>query len=194
MIKQKFSLPFYDGLMVIGKEVKYMKKQLAITALAITLAGAGLFTSGKVFAQSTPSSDPMSSIVQKIADKFGLNKSDVQAVFDQERTERQAEMEAKYETQLTQYVTEGKITEAQKQLIITKHKEMQANRQTERQTMQGKTAAERKTAMETKRTELETWASQNGIDVKYLMGGMGMKGHGGFRGAGGPPDAPTETQ
>ena len=171
-----------------------MKKQLAITALVITIAGAGLFTSTKVFAQSTTGTNPMSSMVQKIADKFGLNKNDVQAVFDQERTERQAEMQAKYETQLTQYVKDGKITEAQKQLILTKHKEIQANRTSEMQSMQGKTQAERKTAMDAKRTELETWATQNGIDVKYLMGGMGMKGHGGFRGAGGPPDfAPTAT-
>lgn len=40
----------------------------------------------------------MSSIVQKIADKFGLNKSDVQAVFDQDLADRKAAMEGKFET------------------------------------------------------------------------------------------------
>jgi hypothetical protein len=46
-----------------------------------------------------------------------------------------------------------------------------------------KTAMEGKRAeMETKRSELEAWAEKNGIDMKYLMGGFGMKGgHPGFR-------------
>jgi hypothetical protein len=32
-------------------------------------------------------------------------------------------------------------------------------------------------AMQEKRTALETWAKQNNIDSSYLMGGFGKKGH-----------------
>ena len=48
--------------------------------------------------------------------------------------------------------------------------------------MQNKTEAERKTAMEAKRAELDKWASDNGIDKQYLrflMGGGRGHGHGG---------------
>jgi DNA invertase Pin-like site-specific DNA recombinase len=33
-----------------------------------------------------------------------------------------------------------------------------------------------KTAMDKQRTDLENWAKDNGIDVKYLMGGRGKFG------------------
>jgi len=167
-------------------------KKLLLSALFITMIGAGILTSSQVLAQNTPDGqNPMQSLVQKIADKFGLKKEDVQAVFDQDRSDRQAEMETKKLAELDQLVKDGKITEAQKQLIINKQKERETNRQTEMQTMQGKTDEERKAAfeanktkMQTERKALEDWATQNGIDVKYLMGGFG--GHGGPGGPGGP--------
>lgn len=179
-----------------------MRKSIIIPALAITIVGTGVLASNKIFAQSTVTANPMSTVVQKIADKFGLNTTDVQAVFDQDRTDRQAEMETKYENQLTQFVTDGKITEAQKQLILSKHKELEAARQTERQRMEGMTDDERKAAMEANRTKMETersaleeWASQNGIDMQYIMG-FGMHGgHGpgmGFRPQGGQVPAAVQ--
>lgn len=180
-----------------------MNKKILITAILVSVLGIGIFSSTKVLAQNILNGqNPMSSLVQKIADKFGLKKEDVQAVFDQDRAEhqvemeakraeRQAEMETKYKAQLDQDVKDGKITEAQKELILAKRKELEASRQAEMQNMQGKTAEERKAAMEAKKTEmekkrkeLEDWAKQNGIDLKYLMGGFGR--HGGPDGPGGP--------
>lgn len=70
-------------------------------------------------------------IVQKIAAKFGLKEADVQSVYDTQRTERQAEMQKRFEEMLTQSVKDGKITEAQKTAILAKHKEMQTNREKE---------------------------------------------------------------
>jgi hypothetical protein len=169
-----------------------MNTKILLTGLTVAVLSVGVFTSTRVFAQT--SSDPTSSIVQKIAEKFGLNKSDVQAVFDQERSDRKADMESKFEAQLDQNVKDGKITEAQKQLIISKRKELETTRQSQMQNMQGKSPDEMKTAMEAKkstmeseRTALEDWAKQNGIDVKYLMGGFGMRGGSGHKGMGGPP-------
>lgn len=119
-------------------------------------------------------------IVQKIADKFGLNKDEVQKVFDEERTARQAEMQVKLEERLAQAVTDGKITDAQKTLILNKHKELQEERGTKRQNWQNLTREQRKTQMESKKAELETWTNQNGIDMEYFQFRIGMKGHGGF--------------
>ncbi len=158
---------------------------LSATVSAVVIGGILLGSTRALAQESTSTTNPMTSLVQKIADKFGLNKDEVQAVFDQSREERQASRQAEYETRLSQLVTDGKITEAQKQLILTKHKEMQANRESEMTTLKDMSASQRRTAMETRRNELETWATQNGIDSQYVLpgeahgfGGRGMHGFG----------------
>lgn len=153
-----------------------MNKKLLLTAVTVTVLGAGFFGISAVSAQ-TPA-DPSTSIVQKISEKFGLKKDEVQKVFDEERTARHAEMQAKVEDRLKTLVSEGKITEAQKQLILAKHKELQAERGSIMQNKANMTPEQRKETMETKRTELETWAKENGIDTQYLFFGHGMKGFG----------------
>lgn len=163
---------------------------LGATVSAVVIGGV-LMGSSRAFAQeSTSATNPMASLVQKIADKFGLNKDEVQGVFDQSRAEMQQTRQAEYETRLSQLVTDGKITEAQKQLILSKHAEMQAAREKEWGTMKDQTPAERKAAMETRRTALENWATQNGIDTQYLQlgqskgnGGRGMNGFGARNGS-----------
>lgn len=148
---------------------------LSATVSAVVIGGILLGSTRAIATESRSATTPMVSLVQKIADKFGLNTNEVQAVFDQSREERQATRQAEYETKLSQLVTDGKITEAQKQLILTKHKEMETNRETEQSAMKDKTVAERRTAMEAKRTELQAWATQNGIDASYLMLGYGKR-------------------
>lgn len=160
----------------LWKEVKKMKNKILIPVAAFMIAGTVYFGAIATQAQTANTTDPHTSIIQKISQRFGLKENDVKVVFDEERTERQAQMQARYEKQLNQYVTEGMITEAQKQLIIAKHKEMQNERITQKETMQNLTPEERKAQMETKRQEMESWAKTNGIDPQYL----GMFGHKGF--------------
>jgi membrane protein involved in colicin uptake len=161
-----------------------MKKQLILTATVLTLVGASAFGATAAFAQG---SDPSSGLAQRIAEKFGLKQTDVQTVVDQyrteERAERQAEMQTKYEERLTQLVKDGKITEAQKQLILSKHAELQASREQEFTSFKNMTEDERKAAMEKKRSEMESWAKANGIDVQYVMP-LGKGGPGFGRGEG----------
>lgn len=157
-----------------------MLKKSLLSIAAVTVLGAGALGSSIAYAQTTTDTqNPMSSLVQKIATKFNLNQSDVQAVFDASRQERQTQMKAKVESQLTQWVTEGKITEAQKQLILQKQQELQATRQSNRTNMQSLTPQERQTQKAAKRAELQAWAKDNGIDIQYLMP-MGGKGFGHF--------------
>jgi hypothetical protein len=172
-----------------------MNKKIALAMLLVAVLGTGMFASTNVFAETAVDNNPMSALVQKIADKFGLKASDVQAIFTQDQVDRKTEMEKKFLEQLAQDVKDGKITDAQKQLIIAKRKEVEANHQTEMQTMQGKTEAERKTLMEANKTKMDTerkaledWAKQNEIDMKYLMGGSGMHGGPGPDGMGKPPE------
>lgn len=161
-----------------------MTKQAVLTAVAVAVIGAGTFAASSAFAQSstTVEKDTMSSLAQKIADKFGLNKADVEAVFEADRKERHKKMKTAYSAQLDQYVKDGKITEAQKQLILEKHNELEAKHQSLMQDMQNMTADERKSAMQKEKQALSEWAKENGIDLQYLMpfrvkvGGHGMKG------------------
>ena len=60
------------------------------------------------------------------------------------------------------------------------------NRQKNLEDWHNMSADERRVAMQKQKQELETWASQNGIDLQYLFAGHmgrfnGIKGHWGFK-------------
>ncbi len=122
-----------------------MRSKLVLSIIALSIAGIALFGTIKAYAQNTIGNQ--STAASTIAQKFGLAENDVQSVFDEMRSEHQQEMKALFEQKLTQEVTDGKITEAQKQAILAK------------------------------RQELEVWAKDQGIDLKYLFGGhRGLRG------------------
>lgn len=163
------------------KERKYMniKKSLVAAGVTVSLAGAGLAGTSLVSAQSNSSG--ADSLVNKIAQKFNLKTTDVQAVFDEDKSARQAEKQVQVEKDLAQAVTDGKITAAQKDAIIAKQKELQSQMEASRESMKSKTDEERKAAMDSKRTELEKWAKDNNIPTEFLryIHGPGGHGHGG---------------
>ncbi len=157
--------------------IHIIKKQIIIPALVLTVVGGMVFGTGYVSAQSAD--DHNTTLIQKLVQRFGLKTEDVQAVFNEQRQEHQANMQAKAEERLTQAVTDGKLTESQKQLILAKQKELQAARETEMENFKNMTEEQRKTQMEAKRQELKAWAEQNNIDLRYVMG-MGGRGRGVF--------------
>lgn len=128
-------------------------------------------------ASADNSSNPRDTIIQKLAEKFNLKESDVQQVFDEVRQEHQTQMQTKHEERLSQLVTDGKITEDQKALILNKHKELQAERESNKDSFKDLSPEQRKIKMEEKKIELETWANENGIDTMYIMH-FGEKGNG----------------
>jgi hypothetical protein len=109
-------------------------------------------------------------LIQRIVQKFGLKTADVQGVFDTVRSERQAEMQKKMVERLDALVKQGKITEAQKKLIIAKHAELEAQRAKDMESMKDLTPEERRSKMDAHRAELESWAKQNNIDIQYVIG------------------------
>ena len=158
-----------------------IKKQLLVVGAVSALSVAGV-TGAVVSAAGTGGAD---SLVAKIAQKFNLKQADVQAVFDADRASHEAERQAQAEKELTQAVTDGKITSAQKDLILAKQKEVKADMEANRDAMKDKTEAERHSAMDAKRTALEQWAKDNGIPTDFLRYVFG-----GGRGPGGPDGAP----
>ncbi len=124
----------------------------------------------------TSTSDPMSSLVQKLAAKFNLNKDEVQKVFDEDRTAHEAEREQKLSERLQKLVDAGTITSAQKTAIENKLKELREERQADREEMKDLSDSERQSKMDEKRNELEGWAQEQGIDLTKLKGVFGGPG------------------
>lgn len=162
-----------------------MKKTLLAVGAVTSIGLAGVAGLGVASAATTTSSDDggTSSIVSKLAEKFNLKESDVQSVFDEERAAHEATMEQRMEDKLSQAVKDGKLTEAQKDAIIAKHKELRSEREADREAMESMTDEERKAAMEQKRADLEAWAEENDIPEEYFHLKIGGgPSHGGFGG------------
>ena len=156
-----------------------MDKKYYIAAAVLAIVGASIMGASAVSAQNA---DVRQNMIKSLAQKLGIEESKVQTAMEAIHTERQAEMQKKMEVNLTQAVKDGKITEAQKQLILKKHAEMKAERENWKESMQNLTPEQRKAAMEKKRAELQSWAKENGIDMSVFQLGMGPKG--GMRGFG----------
>lgn len=139
------------------------------TVVGVGMASAESGTSG--------STDPMSSLVQKIATKFNLNQDEVQKVFDEERSAHETEREQKQAERLQKLVDNGTITAAQKTAIEAKIKELKTERKANKDEMKNLSEQERKTKMDAKKTELEAWAKEQGIDLSKFQG-IFMGGHG----------------
>lgn len=157
-----------------------MNKQQIIPAVVLTVIGASIMATASYAQTSESGRDTM---VQKLAAKLGIEETHVQTAFEQIRTERQQEMQAQFEERLNKAVSEGKITGAQKALILQKHEEMKSQRETDRDQVKGKTREERKAFMESRREEMKSWADANGIDLSLIggpqggpNGGRGMRG------------------
>lgn len=138
-----------------------------VTALTIGLSGAPQVKAfwpfdndSKTAETNTARTAPMQNMMQKLSEKLGLNQDQVSTAFNEIRTERQTEAKQQFEANLAKAVTDGKITQEQKEYILGKHNEI-ANQQQ---------------VVNNLRQELRTWAEQNNIDLP-LMGGMG-KGRG----------------
>jgi competence protein ComGC len=182
-----------------------MKKSLVTAGIAVAVATTGIAGLGVATAatQNNSANSPMSSLVDAISTKFKLNKADVQAVFDEQHTKMETQRTAKLKTELDQLVKDGKLTQKQADAITAKRAEIQKEREVNRTTMQTKTDEERKSTMETKRTELDKWFSDNNIPTEYrylvMGGGHGHggpgRGHGNRGGGmmGGNGNAPTSS-
>lgn len=161
------------------------KKMLAVGLASLGIAG--VLGSGAALAETGSGS----TLAEKIATHFNLNKDEVQKVLDQDRADHQADREKQYEERLQKAVDDKKITSEQRDKILAKHKELESYFESQRDAMKDKTPQERRDAMKTKMDEITQWEKDNNIPAGYLHpGGPGM-GHGPGRGKGmmhGGPD------
>jgi tRNA A37 N6-isopentenylltransferase MiaA len=144
-----------------------MKKKLLITLIVLGgLISAGYFGAGVILADDN---NPHETLITRIAQKFNLNESDVEAVFQAVRDERQAEMKKQQEERLNDAINDGVITEAQKNAILTKMQEHQKVRGQNRE-------------------EMQDWFEEQGIDQSRLRDYLGFGGHESRKGMGSGPE------
>lgn len=149
-----------------------MIKRKILALLAVLVFGSSMLGALPVYAQSSNTTQPnfFQGLINFIAQKFGLDKTQVQAAVtdyhNQQKQSRQAKMQQREKARLDQLVSQGKITKDQENLILNKLQEIQNNRQNWRNL----SADQRKTAMQQERTDLQNWAKQNNINLQYLMG------------------------
>jgi len=144
-----------------------ISKTAVVSAAAIGLIG----VSGATALAATTATNSKDSLAQDIANKFHLDQSQVQSVIDQHRANHQQNREAKYEERLTHAVTDGKLSDAQKQAVLTEHNKLVSE-------IKAAGSGDRKQALKNARQEAKTWASQNNIDVKWVLPVHGMPGPG----------------
>lgn len=154
------------------------KQKLMVGALV----GAALVTSvyGVTTVKAETATTDFPPMIQKMVEKFNLNKSEVQNLMSEERVERQAKREADLEASLAKAVAEGKITEAQKAKILAKHEEIQAKRDSIRLLDRD----EKRTEMQALRTEMQNLLKAEGIDDSVMPAPQGPRGGMGGRGQG----------
>lgn len=113
-------------------------------------------------------------IVQKLADRFGLNPDEVEEVFEEERANHHAQVLQNFEDRLDEAVSEGKITFEQKEAILDKHEEMQAKMS--ELLNKGLSPYQMHEEMRAHHEELRAWAEEHDIDIPFMA--LNVKGPG----------------
>jgi hypothetical protein len=162
-----------------------MKRSLLVGATLATVTLAGIGGVGVVSAATTDSATQGTSIVDKLATKFNLNKNEVQAVFDAEHKERHAEMQAERKERLAEAVKADDITQEQADHITKALAEIEVLRG---DTNPKDLSDDVRKQIKEKMDALRDWAEENDVDMKQI--GHGGRGHG-FGMGGGVKGAPT---
>ncbi len=155
---------------------KKSKTLIVSTFLVVSLLMVGFLSTSSITAADAAA---YPTIIERLSSKFNLNKDDVQGVFEEVRDEHQAQMYASWADRLDDLVSEGKITEEQKQAILDKQNEI--HDQIEALKNQNLTPEERKTKAKEIHDALVNWANEKGIDLALIGPNMGFGFRRGFK-------------
>lgn len=150
-----------------------LSKKIMVPIFAVTLTTAALFGANQlVHAQGNGNSQ---TLVQMIAQKFGLDQSKVQSVFDEYKLNQVNKRQAQMKTKLDQLVSQGKITATQEQAILDEFAKLKSEYNPA--SFKNMTRAQRQQQFANMQQELKSWAAQQGIDLSILPMGRGMGMH-----------------
>lgn len=157
-----------------------ISKRTLIAGAAVAAVGLAGVGSVGLASAATDNGSSGTSIVDKIATKFNINKDEVQAVFDEERNQHKAEMQQDRSDRLAQAVKDGKLTQEQADHITAAFKEIDTLIGDTRPDEQSEETHEQ---IRAKMDALHDWAEENNIDMPDLVFGVRGHGHGGPGGA-----------
>lgn len=133
-----------------------MKKyKFAILAATAALVAIGGLTALGLTQVAAAGNTTYPAIIENIAKAFNVEPSKVQEIFENTRQQEKEE-------RLSQLVTDGKITEAQKQALIKFHDEIDTER--DKLKAEGKTRAEIREALKSTMEEHRQWLKDQGIE------------------------------
>lgn len=112
-------------------------------------------------------------IVQRLAEKFSLDKDEVKQVFDEVRDEHHADMYALWVERLDSLVADGKLSQTQKDALIAKYEEMHDKRM-DLVTLDPEA---RRAEMQKLHDEFKSWAEDQEIDLSLIGPFAGKKHH-----------------
>jgi hypothetical protein len=151
-----------------GTDMK-IRKAIVVPALAVTILGGALLTAQQT--QAFWGAKPeQGEFAKTLAQHLGVSEDNVKAALTKMRDEHQQQHVQELTTKLDALIAEGKLTQAQKQAVLTKFQ--QIHQQQEKEMENGGspgTMANRKTQRQAKKAELESWAKEQGIDLSLIM-------------------------
>lgn len=135
-----------------------MKKQLLV-ASALTIPTLGF--AGSAFAANNNNDSFGTQFAEKLATKFNLNKDEVTTFIKQDREAMKAEMEAK----VGEALKSAGFSDDQISALKTKKQEQRDAMEAWRTANPDATREEMKAHHSAEKTEFETWAKEQGIDL-----------------------------
>lgn len=142
-----------------------LTKKSVIAAAIVATLGMGAFGASSAFAASntTEGHNRMQNLVTAIAEKFNLSESDVQAVFDEQRTAMQEQRQENAAEHLAQAVEDGKLTQAQADAITAN----MASQKTFFESLKDMTQEERQDALKANAESQKAWAEENNLPKPF---------------------------
>ncbi len=162
-----------------------MKKQLSLLFVTTLLVGSLSFVS-QAHAQTANSSNSgnfFEGLIAAIAQKFGLDQTQVKTAVTQYTSTHkhtrptwapnQQTMQQREDQRLSALVTSGKITADQKTAIEAELTSLYQKYNLSSTTL---TMVQRRTAMQSMQSDLKAWATSQNINYAYVMPGFGGRG------------------
>ena len=147
-----------------------LQKKVVLPVIGVALSAATLFGVSHIVNAQT-GNNFQSGLVQKLAQTFGLDQSKVQSVVDQYHQQNmqtmQQNMDTRRKQKLDQLVSQGTLTNAQEQAILTELMKLQGEYSLNN--LKTMTPAQRQQTLQKLKAEVQSWSQSEGIDAKYLM-------------------------